>query len=264
MTAPVKTFALGLGVYLFSVFAGIAEDVDPASKWINAFAWIQTGDKLVAAEQWPLALGSYMEAHLQLKKVAEEHPDYEPEIVGYRLEQLEESLASIEEQLSAGDHDITMAWVDFIETLEKGQAQRFANDFKPALETLEVAHTLLEEIVAKNPASFEDAVSTQREILTESLDWLDAQINIRRSAKRSVYTGDGIDWGTTMYVKERDLPRSDQLTEPSSMLFPDGTKPGPDPDQSAEKELPEKEEEHPASEGFRMNSKQKSASPESE
>ena len=76
MTAPVKTFALGLGVYLFSVFAGIAEDVDPASKWINAFAWIQTGDKLVAAEQWPLALGSYMEAHLQLKKVAEEHPDY--------------------------------------------------------------------------------------------------------------------------------------------------------------------------------------------
>lgn len=267
MIAPVKTLALAFGFCLISLSAAIAEEVDPASKWINAFAWIQTGDKLVAAEQWPLALGSYMEAHMQLKKVAAEHPDYEPEIVGYRLERLEESMAFMEEQLTAGDHDITMGWVDFIETLEKGQEQRFANDFESAFDTLDVARTLLEEIIAGNPGSFEDAVATQSEILTESLEWLDSQINFRQSMKRTAYVDDGTEWGTTKYVKESDLPGSNNSTVPNSMLFPGGAEPVAvveEKEEKEEKEMPAEVKEKPARIGFRMSSKQKSASPENE
>src|SRR5690606_15271850 len=114
---------------------------------------------------WPLALGSYMEAHRQLKKLAADHPSYEPDIVDYRLEQLVGLMEETEGKLAAGDHDIAMEWVDFIETFEKGQDERFANDFKTAFDTLEVARTLLEGIIAQNPNGFEAAVETQFEIL---------------------------------------------------------------------------------------------------
>ena len=241
---------LFLWLFLFGTIIGSSEDDDPATKWLNVYSWIQTGDKLSEAEQWPLALGSYMEAHLQLKELAADHPSYEPEIVEYRLEQLVELMEETEGKLAAGDHDIAMEWVDFIETFEKGQDERFANDFKAAFATLEVARTLLEGIIAQNPNGFEAAVQTQFEILTESLEYLDSQLNFQRSTRRTYTPDNTIDWGTTRFVKESDLPGAGGEFEINSLLFPDGVLPI-----SEEPEKEEKPKMDPGPGKIRMNTK---------
>ncbi len=251
-----KKALLFLWLFLFGALSGISEEVDPAAKWLNVYSWIQTADRLSEAEQWPLALGSYMEAHRQLKKMADDHPSYEPDIVAYRLERLEDSMAIMEGKLTAGDHDIAMEWVDFIETFEKGQDERFSNDFKTAFETLEVARTLLEGIIAQNPNGFEAAVATQFEILTESLEYLDSQLNFQRSVRRSYTLDEGIDWGTTRYVKESDLPGDGDAFEVNSMLFPDGVK--PIPEKSAAEEAMEEGEDVNSPGRIRMNTKVRS------
>lgn len=256
-----QTF-LFLWLFLFGAIIGISEEAGPASKWLNVYAWIQTADNLSEAEQWPLALGSYLEAHRQLKRIAAEHPSYEPEIVAYRLENLEYAMAKMEGNLTAGDHDIAMEWVDFIETFEKGQDERFSNDFKTAFATLEVARTLLEGIIAQNPNGFEAAVQTQFEILTESLNYLDSQLNFKRSTRRSYTLDDGIDWGTTRYVKESDLPGNSEDVEVNSMLFPDGV--WPTPEEPETKEEPKEPEDDPEPGKIRMNTRDRSELPDPE
>lgn len=247
---------LAIVIFLFSI-SGFTQEKEPNEKWVDAFIWSQTGDNLAASEQWPLALGSYMEAHIQVEKIAENHPSYEPEIVAYRLERLEESMAKMEDKLTAGDHDITMKFVDFIESFEQGQEQRFDNEFKAAYETLLFARRLLDEIIAENPNDFQSAVSTQAEILDESISFLDSQINFRRSTRPSTTLPDGIDWGTTRYVKESDLPKSDEEIGIGSFLFP-GVEMDVEPE---EENNAEKEESAPNSPGpvrIRMNSKKES------
>ncbi len=48
------------------------------------------------ADQWPLALGSYLEANRLINALAEAHPAFEPEMVAYRREALEKTIAETE------------------------------------------------------------------------------------------------------------------------------------------------------------------------
>lgn len=258
----------------FAGFLGAA-DSEPGDRWIAAYGWLQTGEKLAEAEQWPLAMGCFVEAHRQMEAIRKDSPNFEPELVGYRTEKLEVAIADTQERLATGEHDITMKFLDFIESYEKGMGQRFANQFADSLDTLEVARVLLDEIIFENPDEFRDAVDTQYSILHESIGWLDQQLNFKRKARVSRFTGDGVEWGTTRFVEEEDLPGEGDtvLTEsdlfPRSALLAAGLRPTADAFREAVREEKaegadagkgdgEASSGKPARPGFRMSSRQKS------
>ncbi len=195
---------------------------DPEEDWISAFGWLQAGDRLAEDQHWPLALGSYMEAHRKMVQMQVEHPAFEAELVEYRLEKLEEVIAGFEEKLESGDRSLMVKFVDFAESFETGLEQRFDDRFVEALNTLDVAKVLLDEIIFENPDEYRDAVAPQYELLQSSLTYLDGQINFRERERQraSTFVGDGVEWGTTQFVKEEDLPREGDNILLSSELFP--------------------------------------------
>lgn len=194
---------------------------DAGSLWVSAYGWIQTGDRLASVKLWPLAIGSYIEADRQIKALAAEYPAFEPDIIDYRLEKLQKDIETAQENLTAGEHDIMMKYLDFIESYELGKKQRFANKFEDSLMTLSEARSLLDELIEEKPDKFEVAVKTQHELLDDSIDWLYSQVSFKRQSVSVVAVGDGYNWGSTQYVKESDLPSSEDPVEPFGGLFPE-------------------------------------------
>ncbi|MEM6278526.1 MAG: hypothetical protein AAF733_03535 [Verrucomicrobiota bacterium] len=245
--------------------SSLASD-DPEEDWISAFGWIQTGEQLGKAEHWPLALGSLMEAHRKLKQMQVEYPAYEVEIIEYRIERLEEEIEGMQGSLASGDQALMVKFVDFAESFETGLDQRFNDQFVEAMNTLDVAKALLDEIVFENPKEYRDAVASQYELLESSLTWLDGQINFRERERQrgSTFVGDGVDWGTTQFVKLSDLPTEGSNILMSAELFPGFLKVegleerGSDTVQVSANEEPreEKEESGGSAPRFRMSSKQ--------
>lgn len=243
------------------------EEVDPADSWARAYSWLQTGERLSQNEQWSLAMGSFIESHRQMKEIQESHPNFEPELVSYRVERLEEMISETQAKLPPGGAAITTKFLDFIESYDLGMKQRFANQFVEALNTLDVAKVLLDEIIFENPEEFRDAVDTQYEFLHSSLAWLDQQINYKQRTRRTTYVSAGAEWGTTEYVKESDLPGEGDSVLTSAALFPG--LPSPEqirdlqtiPGAAAKEDTgpPEEAKETPGGgvPGFRMSSKQK-------
>ena len=215
-----------------------AEEDDPAALWLSVYAWIQTGDRLAAADQWPLALGSYLEANRQLGELAAAHPGYEPEMVSYRRERLAAIMTESESRLTDDGHQVMMKYLDFIESLELGEAQRYRNEFEESYATLNMARALLEEIVAIKPEGFREAVASQVSRLESGISWLDSQINFEVMNRPVATVDDSVDWGTTQFVKEGDLPRPGEASFASAALFPGGTVAG-DPDAEMVQTKPE-------------------------
>jgi hypothetical protein len=210
-----------------------AADSDPAALWVSAYAWLQTGEKLAAAEQWPLASGSYIEALQKFTALHETHPTYEVELVEYRLAALHESLAALESHLTESDHDVMMKYLDFIESFEQGQNARYANQLDDASSTLHIAQTLLDELTAEKPASFRAAMDSQVQMLESSITWVESQISYSRR-KQVVIASSDVDLGTTRFVTAADLPADGGSTLLASALFPTFTmgaisKPAPPP-----------------------------------
>jgi hypothetical protein len=197
----------------------IAADSDPAALWVSAYAWLQTGDKLAAAEQWPLATGSYLEALQKFHTLHETHPTYEVELVEYRLDALRESLAALEDRLSESDHDVTMKYLDFIESFEQGQDERFSNQLDAAAATLHVAQTLLHELTAEKPESFRAAMQSQSQMLESSMTWVESQISYKRR-KPTVVAASGVDLGTTRFITAADMPADGDTILLTASLFP--------------------------------------------
>lgn len=208
------------GFAVLATTSARSQDDDPAARWVTVYGWIQTAERLGAAGQSALALGSYLEAQRQITSLAASHPDFEPELIGYRLGKLEETIAAAEAGLSSDEHETMMKYLDFIESLEQGQAQRFANDLETAFSTLNMARALLDEIIEKKPETFRAAVDSQYQRLVESINWIDSQINFKEISRTRAPVEDGIDWGTTRFVKADDLPDSDDGTVPTGILFP--------------------------------------------
>lgn len=225
-----RFFPYLLIVGAISFFAGtgsfpvLAQDnPDPSEQWASAIGWVQTGENLVANEQPALALASYIEGLRQLQQVADRFPQFEPEIVTYRLDALKARIEDLNESLSSDEHDITMGYLDFVESLEKGIAQRKDNDFKGALETLQFAQTLLESIYLNRSEKLEKALSSQHDRLADSINWLDSQVNRKPVASAAPYVPmpqDATNWGTTSFIKPTDLPNNPQV-KPTGVLFPD-------------------------------------------
>lgn len=195
---------------------------DPAEKWVSVYGWTQTGDRLAAAEQWALAMGSYIESHRQITELAAAHPAFETELVAYRTEKLEETIATADARLSEDEHQTMMKYLDFIESLELGLEQRFSNQYEAALGTLDIARSLLDELIGKKPPGFREAIDSQYRRLEDNIYWLSSQINYKEASRRrpSVVTDDGRDWGTTRFVKKEDLPDASDGVFASGILFP--------------------------------------------
>lgn len=234
---------------------------EPGTRWVFVYGWVQIGEKLVDAEQWPLALGSFIEAEAQLKQLKADVPDFEPEMVAYRLDWLETEIAAIQGKLGGGDHGIMMKYLDFIESFEQGQSERFNNEFKKAYDTLTIAKVLLDEIIAERPVEFEVAMETQYDMLLDSLIWLDSQLNFKASFSRKPVVVDTTEWGTTRFVKQSDLPAAEGSIEMSGSLFLSAqveSAVAPFKDELNNDELPPEPEEgaeEPPLPTFRMSSK---------
>jgi hypothetical protein len=254
-------------VLSFSPVAG--EEADPADSWARAYSWLQTGERLSKSEQLSLAMGSYIESHRQMKEIQQSHPSFEPELVSYRVERLEEMIAETQGKLPPGGQAITTKFLDFIESYDLGMKQRFANQFVEALNTLDVARVILDEIIFENPEEFREAVDTQYEFLHSSLGWLDQQINYKQRTRRATYVSAGAEWGTTEFVKASDLPGEGDSVLTSAALFPGLPSPEqirdlqtiPGADTKGDKDAVPSEEAKEVSgagvPGFRMSSKQK-------
>jgi hypothetical protein len=240
-----------------------AEEADPAAKWLTVYGWIQTAERLATAEQWPLALGSYLEADRQVKALAEAHPDFEPEMVNYRRGALAKTIVETEARLTTDEHEVMMKYLDFIESLELGEAQRYANEYEAAYGTLGMAKSVLDEIIEKKPEGFRDAVASQYARLESSLTWLDSQINFTARSRPGVALDDSVDWGTTRFVKASDLPSSRENASLTAELFPGGLVPESGPATPPVEEPatvePVAETKDSGSVRFRMSSRQGSA-----
>jgi hypothetical protein len=197
-----------------------SEEEDPAARWLGVYGWIQTAERLAGADQWPLALGSYLEANRLLTALAEAHPAFEPEMVAYRRDALAKTIAETEARLTTDEHETMMKYLDFIESFELGENQRYDNEFEAALGTLGMARALLDEIISEKPAEFREAVASQYERLRSGIEWLDSQVNFKARSRPAVLADDTVDWGTTRFVKESDLPGDPAATPLSLALFP--------------------------------------------
>lgn len=236
-----KRWIQWLGIVWLSL-AGVSiqgeEPVDPASLWVGVYSWIQIADRLAESDHWPLALGSYLEARRQIEALSTAHPHFEPEMIAYRRERLAQTITATEERLTDDEHETLMKYLDFIESYHTGETQRFDNQLEAARGSLEMAKSLLEEIIDKKPDSFRAAVAPQLERLDSTLEWIDVQLNWRRPRPVSSYGSydASIDRGTTRFIKPEDLPKSPGLAL-SSGLFPGGEVPSGD---SAGTAAPEK------------------------
>ncbi len=215
-----KAFAWVACLMLGSAFVA-AEEEDAGEKWVSAYSWLQTGERLAEAEQWPLAQGSFIEAHRQMRGIQEEHPEFEPEVLAYRVEKLESMIEETQPKLASGDHEIMVKFLDFIDSYEEGLALRYRNEFVESLNRLDIAKVLLDEIIYEKPEEFRDAVETQYTILHSSIEWIDQQINVKeRSRRMAAFVADGVEWGTTEFVEEADLPEEGESILTSAELFP--------------------------------------------
>lgn len=196
-----------------------AED-DPAARWLTVYGWIQTAERLAGADQWPLALGSYLEANRLLAALAGSHPAFEPEMVAYRREALAGTIARTETRLTTDEHETMMKYLDFIESLELGERQRYDNEFEAALGTLGMARAVLDEIIAGKPAEFRAAIAAQYERLQSGIAWLDSQVHFEARSRPTAPVDDATDWGTTRFVRESDLPGNPNAMAVSLALFP--------------------------------------------
>lgn len=241
-----------------------SQDLSPDDLWVSAYGWLQTGTRLAEAEQWPLALGSFIESHRQVEILSEKHAEFEPEIIAYRRGILEEQIKVAQENLKPGEQEIMRKYLDFIDSYEEGLRLRFANEFVKSLNTLDIAKVLLDEIIFEKPDEFREAVDSQYRLLHASIEWLDAQINFKQRSRPSVFVADGVEWGTTEFVGEGDLPGEGGGILMEGALFPGGVvqrvrlASEPEVDEVGESPSTVKPDEKDAAglPGFRMSSKQ--------
>jgi tetratricopeptide (TPR) repeat protein len=197
---------------------------DASNQWGTAYLWLQTGRNLSAAGQAPLALGSYLEALEQFEILAENYPDYETDMIQFRLTALRKDIATLRAGLSTEDLAIATEYVEFIKLLKKADEERYEARRASALALLRTAASGLEAIVARRPEAFGPAVKSQEERLLSTIAWLDSLVHRRPKASGGLaLTGvrlGGRQRGTTEFIKESDLPGEPGKGLSPASLFP--------------------------------------------
>jgi len=199
-------------------FAGARGGDAASDAWSSAYAWLQVGRNLAEAEQWPLAQGSYIEAMRQLQEVSVRFPGYEPELVAFRIDALGEEIAQVQEKLAGDDHEAMRMYRDFIDSIETGEAQRYSDKLGDALQTFIFARGILEDIIKDRPEATRVAVSSQIRRLDDNISFLEKFLVVQRRSVAVASSDATIDWGTTRFVEDDDLPGDDGTL--SAKLFP--------------------------------------------
>ncbi|MDF1751937.1 MAG: hypothetical protein P1U89_04085 [Verrucomicrobiales bacterium] len=194
---------------------------EATEQWGSAYVWFQTGRNLTMSGQRPLALGSFLEALKQFKKVANDYPGYETKMVSYRIEALTEDIEKLRNELSAEDLAIADDYVAYIKLIEQADEERYSAMREEALATLHRAKAELDSLVARRPDAFGPALKDQDRLLQGNIDWLGKLTEKRRSfpsVKQIVQTGYRVK-GTTEFITEADLP-DEPGTVATATLFP--------------------------------------------
>jgi hypothetical protein len=111
-------------------------------------------------------------------------------------------------------------YLDFISSFEQGQSERFNDQFEKALSTLNYTKVLLDELIAERPAEFKMAMTSQHDLLLDSIDWLNSQLNHRATLVTPSVIVDQSYLGSTRFVNEDDLPAGVPPLTISGDLFP--------------------------------------------
>ena len=79
-----------------------AEGVDAGEVYLRGYALKNEGEKLEAAGKFPEALNAYKQAQTIITSVAQNSPAWQPEVVQYRLQALQQTIARLSLRVPAG------------------------------------------------------------------------------------------------------------------------------------------------------------------
>lgn len=261
------------GIALACVLASVlmAED-DPDSMWVDAYAWLQAGENLEKAGALPLSLGSLIEAQERFEELRDRHPEFEPELVGYRIEALGARISELQPRLAEGEIETMTRYLEFIRAYGEGMEMRFSGRFEDALDALNDATLLLDQIIIEKPDEYRDAIDTLYGLLHGSVGWIEEQLGARRRSVSTTFVADSRDLGTTRFVTASDLPADGDSVLPTAELFPalpdpadiadlrtlPGSGSSVDPEPEPEDAIDPEPGNGPTLPAFRMNSRQQS------
>lgn len=189
------------------------KDDDPSAKWVSAYGWIQIGNQLAAAEQWPLAIGSYLESQRRIQELAAAHPEFEPELIAYRLGKLEAEITTAGNRLTAEEKKVSQKYRDFIQLIELAQVRRFRNEFEIALTTMESAKSLLDQICENGTDELSNSLKPQYQQLEGDIAWLKSQNAFRAANPPVTFVSLDINTGQNQLASLKPRPFDEVAAE---------------------------------------------------
>lgn len=230
MDARFRRLLLRCSLACLALGGGTAEPVsaadDPEVRWLHAFVLTQTGSQLAEQDLWPLALANYSAALAQFSQLAAAHPDFQPRLVRYRLEDLKQRIARANASMNAGEHDLAMHYEDIIETAREGATRRYGLDFAGSYPFLVRAQWQLEELLRQCPPIAVAALEKQRAFIDSLTDETREDL-IREPGGILQLHRIEKDFAASVSVAMSDLPSfrptglEETETGMSSALFPD-------------------------------------------
>jgi len=183
----------------------------PDDQYISIYNLIQQADALQAAGQPQPALTGYTQAQAELQKFQKQFPDWDPKIVGFRLDYLKEKINGLKSQVPADTRSGSPPAPSF-----PTPAVAVANMTPAATNAVSAAPATETEIQMNNLNAQVQGLRTENETLQaklrEALSAQPATVNILElaTAKAQVLS----------LMKENDLLRASQTTGASNGLAP--------------------------------------------
>ncbi len=202
----------------------------PDGRWLSAYAWYQSGENLSFEQALPFALAAYKEADTEFRELAERYDYYEPDLVAFRLEQLEAKIQQLLTTLNQQELEKAEVYADFIESWRQGEDRRYTDRFEEAIERFDYALSLLQELKEQENEAFAEVLVTQEAQIRESVRWMQEQVDLveKEKALAPLKMAAKLE-GTTDFIKEEDLPAASNAPA-SGALFPSGLLPASLPD----------------------------------
>lgn len=155
-----------------SFSAQAVNEEDARALWARAYQWMRVAQDLELKGEYSLANGGFAEALRQFETVAEKFPEFEPELVGFRLKRVKQAFEDSRSELTEADLKITKRYLLFIQQIDRGAKLRWLGESAEALAVLKSAQRELSSITALKPASFSIALAPQKERLDEEVSYL--------------------------------------------------------------------------------------------
>ncbi len=209
----------GLGRHCLGHPHMLIEDT-PDGRWLSAYAWYQSGENLTLEQALPFALAAYKEADTEFRALAKRYDYYEPDLVAFRLEQLEAKILQLTTTLNQQELEKSDAYADFIESWRQGEDRRYTDRFEDAIESFDYALSVLQELKEQENEAFAEVLVTQESQIRASMRWMQEQVDLveREKALAPLKMAAKLE-GTTDFITNEDLPIASNAPA-SGALFP--------------------------------------------